>query len=221
MNPQDLLRRLTLPSWLTPPVLERLDIVGLLIRAYELGVRDQGKKEGSQRAVFFFPGDSAEVWSRILADLDRARSSVTMVSFLPPDRKMSRALTDAHDRLGDRVRVILDGTSQRSVGTFDLPFADRRILPEAGTIHAKLLLVDDSILWWGSWNFSRSATRQADVVERVNREADPSLLARASAWVEEIVKLSSTVDLTERARGPYRGSPEQAEVHPKDPDFDF
>lgn len=157
--------------------------------------------------------DLDQDWAGRSLALDR----VVVVSFLPPDRKIGRALDAARRRLGDRVQVTLDGTTQAAVGRADLPWADVRVLPEAGTIHAKLLIVD-GVAWWGSWNLSRAATKQADIVERVE---DPAVLARLLAWVEEVRKLSSPVDPSERARGPHAGSAERVEVKTGDPELGF
>lgn len=215
MTPSDLLTRLGLPTpVLSPLVLDRLGIVPLLLRAYELGTRSRTK---TSRDLWLLPDGGEEMVERLVRDISWARERVIVVSFLPPDRKIGTALETARRRLGDRVQVLLDGTTQATVGRAVLPWADVRVLPQAGTIHAKVVVVD-GVVWWGSWNLSRSASRQVDIVERVE---DPAFLARVLLWVEGVRALSSPVDPTDRPRGPHVGSAERVEVKTGDPDLGF
>lgn len=167
------------------------------------------------RELYLLPEQGKEMLWWLLADISSARSRVIMVSFLPPDITITSALTRARASLGEAVQVILDGSTQTSAGRIAIPWADVRLLEAGGTIHAKMLVVDD-VVWWGSWNFSRSAVRQIDAVERID---DPLLLVRFLGWIQEIRSLSKPADPTEAPRGPYKGSPEQGPVNVKDPDL--
>jgi phosphatidylserine/phosphatidylglycerophosphate/cardiolipin synthase-like enzyme len=165
------------------------------------------------RRLFLFPEQGKEALDLLLVEIAAARNRVIGVSFLPPDRLVGDALNRARVRLGDRVQLILDGTTQTSVGRSALPWADVRVLETGGTIHAKFIVADEAV-WWGSWNFSRSAIRQADAVELIS---DKDTVSRFVAWAEEIRSLSRPLDPTEAARGPYKGAPEQTEIRVKDP----
>ena len=221
MEPRDLLARISLPRWLTRAVMDRLEIPAVLLQAYQLGLEDGRHGKPESRPLFFFlPGDGRELVSELCHTITMAERRGIVVSFLPPDRKIGHALEGARALLGDRVQIILDGTTQTSVGggKAEMPWAERRALPERGAIHAKAVLVDDA-LWWGSWNLSRAAAKQVDIVERTT---DPEIIRRAEAWVQTILLSTDPVDLTERARGPFQGSPEQAPMQgPSDPDLGF
>lgn len=217
-----ILDRLNCPRWLRP-VVDRLDrpreLGDLILGAYRLGQEDARAERPGQRRLYFLPAGGQEMVDQLCREILTAQHRVVVVSFLPPDRRIGGALESTRRSLGSgAVQVILDATTQESVGKASLDWADRLVLPERGTIHAKAVVVDD-VLWWGSWNLSRAASQQVDLVERVE---DPEVVRQALLWVEAIRVLAAPADLTERPRGPFQGSQEQAEIRgPRDPDLGF
>lgn len=164
---------------------------------------------------FFFSGPDVagaaagrKMYDQLLADLEGARLRVALVAYLPPDRTICSALDRARSRLGEHAQVIVDGTTQSSVGRVAAPWWEVLVLP-AGSIHAKCMVIDE-IVWVGSWNFNRTSRNQPEAVCRT--AGDSALVTTTLGWMAQIRASGAVADLMERPRGSYKGSPEQAKL---------
>ena len=112
-------------------------------------------------AVFFSPeGGTADA---VIYLLDRAQHSIRVQSFMFTHKKIGNALIKAHRR-GVAVELIMDRENSRIKGSVR-PALRRAgitvyIAPEGMTMHNKVILIDDSLVITGSFNFTWSADRK-------------------------------------------------------------
>jgi mitochondrial cardiolipin hydrolase len=137
-------------------------------------------------AAYFSPGDAC--LAAILGQLGKARSSLDICVFTITDDRITRAILDAHERKGVRVRVITDNDKQYDGGS------DIERLRRAGValkvdetehhMHHKFVIVDGGTLLNGSYNWTRSASAFNE--ENLIVSSEPSLVA---AFVRQFTAL--------------------------------
>jgi phosphatidylserine/phosphatidylglycerophosphate/cardiolipin synthase-like enzyme len=134
------------------------------------------------------PGDG--IRAAALAALSAARHTVDVEMFVLSDRLVLDALVAAAQR-GVHVRVLLDPTQPQNAASMQVlesAGALVRFYAQAGDelLHAKLAIVDDAIVLFGSCNWSRSGFTRNHELDLLVREATlaRTFLARVEQdWV--------------------------------------
>lgn len=164
--------------------------------------------------VYLLPDAGEQVRLQLLADLARCRHRLHGVLYLPPCGRLTMALADVAHRLAGQASVLVDGTTHYSLSRWDADWMPRVRLPR-GSVHAKVLVVDD-VVWWGSWNFQLVSLQQYDVVQRSQDEA---LVARMLTWLGKLHQRTQVVPMGSGATAKHdSGRP----GHPLiDPDLGF
>ncbi len=112
-------------------------------------------------AVYFSPGGGAA--DALVHLISSARKSIIMEAFYFTHDHVIDAVIDAHDR-GVDVEVLLDHETADVKGGARLKIRRAGITvyigPEEMTMHNKVLIIDDSVLVTGSFNFTHSADRR-------------------------------------------------------------
>lgn len=152
--------------------------------------------------LYLLPGDASELQAQLALDLHNTVNRLQLVGFLPPCGRLGQWLDTVRRRLpAGCAQALVEGCTAQAHGRHDVAWMERRRLPR-GTIHAKVLVLDD-VLWWGSWNWSLTALGQADVVQRV--EGDPQQLQRVLRWIAQLRKLSRPVRPGEAPAAAFKG----------------
>jgi phosphatidylserine/phosphatidylglycerophosphate/cardiolipin synthase-like enzyme len=125
----------------------------------------------------------------LVADIDQARRRIELLSFDFDLPQVAHALLRAHQR-GVAVRISLDSENLHTPavaqfsGAFEtagIPiFYDRR----SAFMHNKIIVIDDQIVWTGSWNLTINDTFRNN--NNVIRIADTRLVANYAAKAERI-----------------------------------
>jgi phosphatidylserine/phosphatidylglycerophosphate/cardiolipin synthase-like enzyme len=119
--------------------------------------------DGTQVEAWFSPDDG--VASRLIELIDDARSRVDFLAFTFTSDPLAEALERAAER-GVAVRGVIERDQAVAAGTdYDRmrqAGIDVRLDTSDGTMHHKLLLIDDRVLATGSYNFTRSAEESND-----------------------------------------------------------
>ncbi len=112
---------------------------------------------------YFAPEDS--IARRIVEIIGKARRSVRFAAFAFTDDDIGRAMVDAHRR-GVEVVGVIEARSVRNKGSEyrRLRRAGIKVLKDGNRyiMHNKYIIVDDSIVITGSYNFSNSARKRND-----------------------------------------------------------
>ena len=127
--------------------------------------------------VYFSPRGGVE--AAVVREIERARRSVLVLAYGFSNAAIARAVVEAHRR-GVTVEIILDGsneTQRYSAATFLLhagvtPLIDKR----HAIFHNKVVVIDESTVLTGSFNFTRAA--EESNAENLIILRDPSLAAR-------------------------------------------
>ena len=114
-------------------------------------------------SAYFSPGDSC---LRRLADLMRGcRTRLDICVFTIADDRLTDAILDCHAR-GVRVRIVSDNDKQHDSGSDIARLRDQgvsvRLDDTPAHMHHKFALFDGRVLANGSFNWTRSATRDND-----------------------------------------------------------
>ncbi|MGO9120486.1 MAG: phospholipase D family protein [Desulfomonilaceae bacterium] len=112
--------------------------------------------------VFFSPNGGCT--DAIVAEIDKAKSSVLLQAYSFTSTPITKALIDAHKR-GVKVEAIFDKSQRNRRCTSDLINAGipTYIDNQRGKAHSKILIIDGATVITGSFNFTKSA-------ENINRE---------------------------------------------------
>lgn len=121
-------------------------------QASDLTLRD------AQVSVFFSPKGGAQ--EAIVTAIGKARDSVRVMAYNFTSKPIAKALLDAHKR-GVKVEIILD-KSQRDDKYTGGRFLNNARVPvfideEHAIMHNKVMILDETTLITGSFNFTRSA----------------------------------------------------------------
>ncbi len=141
--------------------------------------------------VYFSPDDG--VASRLVELIDNSQSSVYALAFVFTSDPLAKAMRDAVER-GVQVRIVVEKDQAGNMGSEveDLlkGGADLRLDTNPNSMHHKVILIDETTVVTGSYNFSRSAEDFND--ENVIIVHSPSLAQ------EYLVEFNSIIDGTEK-----------------------
>ncbi len=119
--------------------------------------------DGTQVEVWFAPDDG--VASRLVGLIDDARSQVDFLAFTFTSDALAEALLRAGER-GVTVRGVIERDQAEAAGSdyarLQQAGIDVRQDSNPGTMHHKLLLIDQGVVATGSYNFTRSAEESND-----------------------------------------------------------
>jgi phosphatidylserine/phosphatidylglycerophosphate/cardiolipin synthase-like enzyme len=127
--------------------------------------------------VYFSPKGGAT--EAVVQALDQATNSVLVQAYSFTSAPIAKALVEAHRR-GLKVQVILD-RSQRTEKYSEADFLKNNGIPtlidaEHAIAHNKIIIIDDSIVLTGSFNFTKAAEEHN--AENLLVIKDPVLAAR-------------------------------------------
>ncbi|QDT97464.1 phospholipase D-like domain-containing protein [Gimesia aquarii] len=145
-----------------------------------------GKKESSLSSeALFSPGDDCS--HRICRLISSARKQIDICVFTITDDRVTTAIKDAHQR-GIQIRVISDNDKSFDLGS------DIEHLSESGIpvridktefhMHHKFALFDSQLVLTGSYNWTRSASKNNS--ENLIITNDPDLLIRFESEFEKL-----------------------------------
>lgn len=160
--------------------------------------------------TYLMPGDRRLLVEAVIDDVMSCRRRMLYVGFLPPCGKLGRIMAAGAGRLQpENIRFIVDGTTRESLHRFDAEWMQRRVKPGGGTIHAKVLVVDD-IVWTGSWNFGIGSSRQFELMHRWGsaREMGTGFWE----WSDSILLETEPKKVGTEARGAYADDPRSGPV---------
>jgi len=119
--------------------------------------------DGMRVEVWFAPDDG--VASRLVGLIDDARSQVDFLAFTFTSDALAEALLRAGER-GVTVRGVIERDQAEAAGSdyarLQQAGIDVRQDSNPGTMHHKLLLIDQGVVATGSYNFTRSAEESND-----------------------------------------------------------
>lgn len=166
------------------------------------------KGEPASIRVEFSPGRGEEIGDRIAAIVQAARSRILICSMLLNASSLLQALESVLNAGDVSIAGVYDRTQQASVldqwetvphNTWKIP-AIREIVAKAGLVgknstpyspttphdfmHAKVLIVDDTVIS-GSYNFSRSATLNAENILIID---SPALAADYASFISHLIQ---------------------------------
>jgi len=154
-----------------PAVLEWLEEV---VKA--LSAAEPAAASGDDQEALFAPHE--DIASRIIHALSATRTRAELAVFTITDDRVSRAILDAHRR-GVAIRIVSDNDKSADLGS------DIEGLAKAGIavridrtpvhMHHKFAVLDGQVLLNGSYNWTRSASRENHENLVVSR--DPGLIA--------------------------------------------
>lgn len=139
-----------------------------------------------ERQVCFTPGQDCT--GVVVSSLESARRSVLVQAYSFTSAPIAQALVDAHKR-GVDVRIILDKsqrTERYSSAKFFLNFGIPTWIDDKVAIaHNKVMVIDETIVITGSFNFTKSA--QEKNAENLLVLHDPELAAKYVAnWLSRL-----------------------------------
>jgi phosphatidylserine/phosphatidylglycerophosphate/cardiolipin synthase-like enzyme len=115
--------------------------------------------------VYFAPNKSQACTNAIAKQIESAKSSVKVQALRLTSLPIVKALAAAHKR-GVKVTIILDGAQQSTKYSDATYFSNAGMSPlidkSHKTAHNKVIIIDDSILITGSFNFSANAEDNAE-----------------------------------------------------------
>jgi phosphatidylserine/phosphatidylglycerophosphate/cardiolipin synthase-like enzyme len=123
----------------------------------------------------------------IIATVNTARSSIKFMAFSFTDINLANAML-ARQREGVKVHGVYESRNAGQ-GTFDELFCGKATVESdgnPGTMHHKVIIIDDRIVITGSFNFSRNANENND--ENVLIIDNPAL---AQQYVQEFNKVEA------------------------------
>lgn len=108
--------------------------------------------------IYFSPKDKV-ISNKIIPEIEKAKSCIYVPAFIITHKQFAEELIKAHKR-GIEVKVIIDATSARNKYSVHSLLRQNGILVKtenfAGKLHMKSVLIDDSIAFLGSMNFTKS-----------------------------------------------------------------
>jgi phosphatidylserine/phosphatidylglycerophosphate/cardiolipin synthase-like enzyme len=109
-------------------------------------------------SVYFSPSGGAQ--AAIIREIDKARESVRVMSYSFTSAPIAEALLNAHKR-GVKVEAVLD-KSQKTANYSGATFLRNAGIPvwidhAHAIMHNKVMILDESVVITGSFNFTRSA----------------------------------------------------------------
>jgi phosphatidylserine/phosphatidylglycerophosphate/cardiolipin synthase-like enzyme len=139
-----------------PPAL-LLALVAFLFSAGSCQASDLTLRD-AQVSVHFSPNGGAQ--DAIVSAINKAQSSVRVLAYNFTNKPIAKALLDAHKR-GVKVEVVLD-KSQRDEKYTGGRFLDNARVPvfidaEHAIMHNKVMIIDETTVITGSFNFTRGA----------------------------------------------------------------
>lgn len=153
-----------------------------VVKALDVARRPAGLVETQ---VWFSPGDACR--NGVIRQLNLARKGICICVFTISDDRISEAIVDAHRR-GVTVRIVTDNDKRLDAGS------DIDALRRAGVsvvedvspahMHHKFALYDERVLHNGSFNWTRSASR--DNEENLIHTTDPNAIAPFQARFERL-----------------------------------
>ncbi len=137
----------------------------------------------AQAAVYFSPAGGAT--AAVVAAIQAAKQQILLQAYRFTSAPIAKALVEAHQR-GVQVSAILDKsniTAQYSTATF---LRNAGITPlidaEHAMAHNKVLVIDQTVLITGSFNFSKAA-EESNAANLLVLRAAPALVAASTAHV--------------------------------------
>lgn len=154
------------------------DVVRLLKPAEEKGC-------DIRTEAYFSPGRACQ--QRIQSLFAQAKSSVDVCVFTITDNEIAEAIAGAHNR-GVKIRIITDDEKSHDTGSDIIRLEDHgldvRTDMSPHHMHHKFAIFDQSILLTGSYNWTRSASK--DNEENIVVIADQYLLKKFHSLFEEL-----------------------------------
>lgn len=141
--------------------LVRVAQLALLAAAFAFAGCSGGKEQPPSIQVFFSPGGGCT--EAVVENLARAKKSIFVQAYSFTSAPIAKALVDAHRR-GVKVQVILDSsneTEKYSSADFIAHAHIRCSIDSAHVIaHNKVMVIDESVVITGSFNFTKAAEEQ-------------------------------------------------------------
>jgi len=135
--------------------------------------------------AYFSPGSSCV--DKIIASLNSAKSSLDICVFTISDDVISQAIIAAHDR-GIAVRIMTDDEKMSDTGSDINKFIENGIPVKTDDgpahMHHKFAILDKQSLLNGSFNWTRSASRNN--YENITVDSSPHLVSSFSATFESL-----------------------------------
>jgi phosphatidylserine/phosphatidylglycerophosphate/cardiolipin synthase-like enzyme len=137
------------------------------IVSYVLGSTILVSNALADTAVCFAPVQPCAQW--LIQSIDQATSHIDMFAYTFTDREIGQALIRAQKR-SVPVRIIFDPVKYKeSIGAWLAKGGIEIVLDRsAGESHAKIMIIDDRLVFAGSYNFSVAAKRNAEDLLRVS-----------------------------------------------------
>lgn len=156
----------------TAPVANVLDWLEEVIKALS---EPSTTNAPDRQEAFFAPHE--DVASRIIHALTHTRTRADLAVFTITDDRVSRAILDAHRR-GVAIRIVSDNDKSADLGSDIDDLADQgvsvRIDRTPVHMHHKFAILDGQTLLNGSYNWTRSASRENH--ENLVISRDPALI---------------------------------------------
>jgi phosphatidylserine/phosphatidylglycerophosphate/cardiolipin synthase-like enzyme len=146
-------------------------------------------------SVYFSPNGGVQ--AQLVAIIDSAKNSIDLAIYSFTAQNIFNSLVSAIKR-GVTVRAVFDKseTTKVQAGFHDqleqLGVAIKLLSPSGGIMHNKYLIVDDSLLEWGSYNYTNRA--ELDNRENATFTTDPDLIAKYKANFESIFSAATLED---------------------------
>lgn len=139
----------------------------------------------TQGTVYFSPAGGTQGREAILQVLEGARQEVFVAAYVLTDERVVEALVRAHRR-GAAVRVVIDGRNLVNSRTEPLRRAGIEVRQDGNpyTMHHKVMVVDNTWVITGSYNFTNSGFRRNN--ENLLVLNSPELAQRYRQEVERI-----------------------------------
>jgi phosphatidylserine/phosphatidylglycerophosphate/cardiolipin synthase-like enzyme len=157
-----------------PPVPAVLDWLEEIVKA--LSAAEPSAPTHDRQEAFFAPHE--DVAARIIHALSNTRTSADLAVFTITDDRVSRAILDAHRR-GVAIRIVSDNDKSADLGSDVDDLAKNglavRIDRTPVHMHHKFAILDGRVLLNGSYNWTRSASRENN--ENLVISRDPDLIA--------------------------------------------
>jgi phosphatidylserine/phosphatidylglycerophosphate/cardiolipin synthase-like enzyme len=119
-----------------------------------------GTRHTEKASVFFSPGDSCR--NAIIDQINKAISSLRICVFTISDDNIADAITTAHKR-GVNVKIITDNDKSFDLGSDIVRLAKANIPVKMDNtpdhMHHKFMVIDETKVLTGSYNWTRSAAR--------------------------------------------------------------
>ncbi len=120
---------------------------------------------------FFLPKEGTKAEQSLIVNINNAKKSIDVAMFMVTNKKLTNALKSRAERGNIRIRLIADESydrtrskhsrvrsllSQTNISLFTIKGLPKK-KNKFGIMHAKLVIIDDSITYIGSTNWTKSA----------------------------------------------------------------